>query len=787
MIREERNALLLLVAFTIAATLLYVTVLRPALDHVTRPSPVRHPSAESDPAPRVDTRPKSARRMLGLEARLVDAVTGTPLPDADVTVTNVDDIAEPTATLDEDGHLRIDHLPPEITFGVGIECDGYEPRQFSHLRGDARSIIPLGVVALEPRRQVQVVVRDAEGGPVDRARVTLHPRDARATTATALERAARVAEAVLATPLQTSATDADGAATMRDIPAAAAVVVVSNGEDGATAHEVDPFSGSVREEVVLAPGVTFRGEIVDPSGNAVARARVVLVESKDGPGPGLSFAVVDTDADGRFTATRVDPVPHYVFVIAPGRAARGLGPYPSDTEHGVLITAPDGADVEGKVLTRTGVPPADAEVTGRANVPGAVLRRAKCDRAGSFVLEGLSVGHAVVELNARGYAPERAHVPVASFGGEVSLRLDAPGRLIGTVTADGEPVSGAVVRDLRDGARAVSDVRGEFRLDGLAAGRVDLEARAARHAPARVEAEVRLREEAGIRIALTPGGELEVLVQGPGSEARPFATVSAYLVLADGSIALLPTTSAITGSTGRARLVNLGAERPVVLFVRASGHAPARSNPIQVTPELASAGVALTLGAGGLVEGTVTDAAGALVTGAAIIAIASPDHDDDRGRIGFASWTTRTADDGTFRLSNIPSGHHVLVARRGGDRAMSAPLAVRDGARIGGVVLALAPVSPLRGRVIDASGRPIADAVVTFREAPTADAAASEAAEPILPSPVRATVRTDAAGRFEVAPDRSVPYSVEVIAGDRRVTAEVEPSASEVVLRFEED
>ncbi|MFG0319876.1 MAG: carboxypeptidase-like regulatory domain-containing protein, partial [Planctomycetota bacterium JB042] len=358
MIREERNALLLLVAFTGAASLLYLLVLRPALRDVTRPiapRPEVEAAARTDEGrPPVDARPKSARRMLGLEALLVDAVTGRPRSDATVTVTRVDDIAEPTASLGADGALRVDHLPPDITFGVEIECDGYEPRSFPRLRGEAREVLSLGVVALEPRRRVRVAVRDEDESPVDRARVSIRPRDDVAPSDDARARAARVAEALLLPAVATAATDSDGVATLRDLPPRHALVSISSGERPTVVHEVDVFAGDVTEPVTLGPGVPFRGRAVDPGGTAIPGARVILVEAREGPGPGLSVAVTDADDDGRFTAPRVAPVPHHVFVIAPARAAVALGPFPPGGREDVVVAVPDGAAIEGTLRSRTG-------------------------------------------------------------------------------------------------------------------------------------------------------------------------------------------------------------------------------------------------------------------------------------------------------------------------------------------------------------------------------------------------------------------------------------------------
>ncbi len=781
MIREERNALLLLVAFTGAASLLYLLVLRPALEDATRPvapRPETAAAAETEAERRpIDARPKSARRMLGLEALLVDAVTGRPRSDAEVKVTRVEDIAEPTASLGADGTLRVDHLPPDITFGVEIECDGYEPRSFPRLRGEAREVLSLGVVALEPRRRARVTVRDEDESPVDRARVTLHPRDDVAPNEGARSRAARVAEALLLPAVATAATDADGVAVLRDLPARHALAVVSSGERPTVAHEVDVFGGDVSEPVTLGPGVPFRGRAVDAGGAPIAGARVVLVEARDGPGPGLSTAVTDTDDDGHFTAPQVSPVPHFVFVVAPARAAVALGPYPPGGRDAVVLAVPDGAAVEGTLRSRTGRRPPAVEVIGRSDVPGAVSLRTRTAEDGSFALDHLAVGHATLTVLAEGFAPERAVVPVASFGAEVDLRLDPPARLVGTVTSDGRPRSGAVVRDLAGGRRAVTDVDGSFRLDGLAAGMVRLETRAARHAPRRTEAEVLLREESSTEIELAPGGELPVVVRSADGEARPGARVAAHAVLPSGRLAPVPRSSATADAAGVARLANLRPEEPIVLFGRAAGHAPSRSSPIEVDPELTEAGVELTLGVGGPVEGVVLAPDGTPAGGAVVTALPAA---GPAGTHAFGPRSARTGDDGRFRLARLPAGRVRLLAVRGEERALGAPIAVRNGARTGAIELTLAPVPALAGRVLDAEGRPVPGASVTLLEAAPGDEGGDEAAEaPVVP----ATAYCDAAGRFVLQPLRRVELVVEATtdAGTIRTTAP--PGATAVELR----
>ncbi|MFG0316700.1 MAG: hypothetical protein ACF8XB_05465, partial [Planctomycetota bacterium JB042] len=432
---------------------------------------------------------------------------------------------------------------------------------------------------------------------------------------------------------------------------------------------------------------------------------------------------------------------------------------------------------------RTGRRPPSVDVVGRADVDGAVAIRTLTEADGSFALDHLAVGHATLTAVADGFAPEHAVVPVASFGAEVDLRLDPPGRLVGTVTSGGTPRSGAVVRDLAGGRRAVTDVDGTFRLDGLSPGRVRLETRAARHVPRSTEAEVRLREDATTEIELARGGDLPVVVRGGDGEARAGAHVSAHAVLPSGRIAALPRAVATADAAGVARLANLRPEEPIVLFGRAAGHAPSRSNPIEPGPELAEAGVALTLGAGGPVEGVVLAADGEPAGGALILALPAA---VESGALPFGPRSARTADDGTFRLARLPAGRVRLVAVRGEERALGAPIVVRDGVRTGTVELTLVPVPPLAGRVLDAEGRPARGARVTLLEAATGTDGGDEETRPAEDRPPErgvATAFTDAAGRFVLQPLRRVEHVVEAVTPEGTLRSTVPPETQTVELR----
>lgn len=256
-------------------------------------------------------------------------------------------------------------------------------------------------------------------------------------------------------------------------------------------------------DVPLRAAVLTFGHVADLDGAPVAGAEVRILPG-DAASRGIKtklLATLRTNDAGRF-----DPGPLAVGVYdleARGEgyaslAARGIEVPRQDASHGpldlgTLVLAP-GLALEGRVVDSEGRPVPDAEVhygTGGRLYPAAVKgagKLAHTDPEGRFVLRDLGPGEQLALVVAKkGYLDLiLARVEVAEREAfEVVLERAATVRGK-VVDADGEPIAGAQIQLVPEGgggmrmegpsSEAVSDAEGLFALDGVAPGRVGLQA-----------------------------------------------------------------------------------------------------------------------------------------------------------------------------------------------------------------------------------------------------------------------------------------------------------------------
>ena len=135
----------------------------------------------------------------------------------------------------------------------------------------------------------------------------------------------------------------------------------------------------------------------------------------------------------------------------------------------------------------------------------------------------------------------------------------------------------------------------------------------------------------------------------------------------------------------------------------------------------------------------------------------------------------RALPDGSFRLQGLVDGAHTLLAG-----SESAGYGLEPGVTAGatGVVVRVKPVSPLRVRIVDAEGQPVAKATVRIDKVNGAP----------LSLPGRTGGMTDAAGIAELAAPEGL-VSLNAFAEERRLggLATVEchggsPASVEIVL-----
>lgn len=415
----------------------------------------------------------------------------------------------------------------------------------------------------------------------------------------------------------------------------------------------------------------------------------------------------------------------------------GAAPRPPAGLEGSVRRALDGSPVDG------------ALVVARSEEKGSPLVWVHSDVDGSFALPVRGGGPFTVRVEAEDLAPEvRAGISVLTA---LAFTLESGATLEGVVRdASGSLVPGAHV-EARDGEAASltppfepgagvrlgrSDAEGRFRLTGLARTRHDVVAR--------------LRGVGrGTREDVRPGSPVEVFLS-------PAPTVVGRVHLADGT----PVPGAVAWAESRSGQAPSPAERTdaegrfeiagkpgetLDVWVRRPGWAPALA-----TARLGADGevpVDVVLERGARVAGRLVDSdrrplAGQVVVEALGEAAVSPLVSD--------AWAVDAAADGRFVLTLVPSGPLRLTARSGarGPQPVEIDVGLRQAqVDLGDVVLE--PTLALRGRVRDATGRPVADATVSVPA-------------PSRPRPLEA--RTGADGAFVLAGLPAQPALLQVRA-----------------------
>ncbi len=411
----------------------------------------------------------------------------------------------------------------------------------------------------------------------------------------------------------------------------------------------------------------------------------------------------------------------------------------------VAIALQKAAGVAGKVTDEKGAP-----------VSGAHVR---------FVVE--QGRNQTLEAAKAGYVTAKRH-GITLKGGEVvkdvalilKRGLEARGRV---VDPGGQPIAGASVRvsrpegetsrfmfrigGLEDSQKpdAWSGPDGSFRVAGLEVGEYVLVVQREGYALKQIPS-VMVQAEGSNDwppVVLSPGVAIAGFVRNGKGEPVIGAQISSFAVNAG------PRGSTSTDAEGRFRLDGFGADRPVMLSVRADGYASLQR---QVTPP--SDDLALVLKTTGTIRGRVEDAATHRPVTDFSASYASPRTGGFGGmqiRMGGDSEKAFQSADGTFELTDVPAGKWKVVASAPGYRpAEVAGIEIGEGETKEGVVLSLKKGASVSGRVLDprrATGVP--NASVSWSEGSGASQFPVAAAIARLTGDGTA-VSTDADGRYRL-------------------------------------
>jgi len=572
-----------------------------------------------------------------------------------------------------EGRVRLENLP-RPPWDVAVHARGLAPKRVERVDGTK----PLRV-RLEPGAVVTGVVRDgATRDPVAGAAVWVWVGLGVAAADRWDPEAGRVS----------TTTDARGRFRLEGLGGGdATVTATAPGLGRAIRQSVRPGTAV---ELFLMPGAMISGVVRDEAGRPVKGA--VIRAMPEGFGPYVPPAE-RCDAGGRFLLAGLEGGT-YVVVAREGPRAPAVAVVSVDArgEAATDLTLTEGGFVTGRLVDGVG-----KAVTGRvrlSSLDGVVLHvlihhlvETQAGSDGRFVLGPTPPGDLVLQVSAPGFAPRVVETAAASRtrGTDLGDVVLESGPVLRGVVQDrqGAGIAGATLRAFSFGrgptlpAEAESDEAGAFVLAGLAAGTLDVTARAPGYASSRQTVTVGTEN---VVFALDAGGTVVgAVVDGKGQP------VSGAMVraVADGDETEIPAMGLASDGDGRFTLYDVRPGRYVV-DARAAGYAPGNVSGVRVSAGGATDVGTLRLRSGGVLQGTVTDSAYEPISGASVRV--------ETGSFTGPGQSTQTDGAGAFQIAGLAAGHLDVVAQH----ASFAP------ARLAGVT-------------IDPEGRPAEAAIVMTR------------------------------------------------------------------------
>jgi protocatechuate 3,4-dioxygenase beta subunit len=462
-------------------------------------------------------------------------------------------------------------------------------------------------------------------------------------------------------------TDARGRFRLEGIaPGLQSLTAIAHGLGSARKNEVRPGS---TVNLIARPGGWLAGRVTDPQGRPVAGA---LVRAELEPQFWTSSSVETTDADGRFEIAGLDPGTYTVMArhadfaaaLAGGVAVTGEG------RGDLAIVLTTGAAVSGRLVDNEGRPLAGRvnvqELAGQA-VPRSLTDLLRADAAddGRFRVERLAPGSYALGAVAPRFSGRRVEAevsgrePVVDVG---DIVLEQGVAIRGRVrTVAGVPIADAEITTgsfdmVRGGAfsEARSGPDGTFVLAGLIPGPTQVNVRASGFAS--VNDKTLMAGDEPVDVILTPGGSIGGLVVEEANHP-----VDAYRIVVNPAKARHPfegrVEKAVGSGDGRFLLEDL-ADETYVVQVLVPDRAPAVVPAVRVNAGRTTDAGIIRVPKGGVVRGTVTDAAGDPVVGATVKAYGTAqDVMEWRDQLQALSEGS-----GAFEIKGVPEGKRQIVA-----------------------------------------------------------------------------------------------------------------------------
>jgi protocatechuate 3,4-dioxygenase beta subunit len=629
--------------------------------------------------------------------------------------------------------------------------------------------VDLGDVMLEVGIAIRGRVRDSASQPIEGALVTTYSDDGDEFD---------------------TRSQADGTYTLAGLSSAGLFTVYASAPGMGRAQR-KAEAGATGIDFVLERGGSIAGTVVDEAGRPVDAFRVYarppVIIGGMGAGRGETFGA----ADGRFLLEDLGAGEYVVDVTAPDRAptvVSGVKVPVGGTGNAGTIRLTPGGIVRGVVVDTSSAPVTGASVY--ISGPGRDYTRSVpevlTDAGGSFELRGVPPGMAQVRVVHSAYTQglvSGVDVDPSRGPAEIRVVMTQGGRIEGRVRSrDGALPAGLVVtaRSQRAGVPWFTPTGpnlqpvaadGSFVLEHVPSGTVAVELLSGRggsyQGSQAAPAEVREGETTTVEIVLRSIAISGKVTRGgaPLAGARiEFYMPTTWISSGGGNANTLPPNAAITREDGSYDLVVSAAGKASVNIETADRRANLPAPPVEV-PDADTYSADFNFG-GAFIEGVVVEKeTDQPILGASVGAtlVAAP-----AGQRRYAG--AESGRDGRFRIDGVDPGEYTLTLRADTYGTESSTLTVGENG-VSGLRVTLARGLTIRGRVVDAGGRPVGGVIV-----------AGMAGEETMP--LYGYGRTLPDGSFEMANLAEKPYTLSV-QGDGGVFAivpAVPPGSSAVTL-----
>jgi hypothetical protein len=547
-------------------------------------------------------------------------------------------------------------------------------------------------------------------------------------------------------------------------------------EPAGTTHELRAGETTKLDLALALGGRTLTGTVTDASGGPIGGARIDAAKLDRSVRASNAVATTVTGTDGKYKLTVAEG---QLLVAASEPSYSAQSRYIEVTPAGATadFQLVPGGVIEGIVRDeRSHDPIASILVEADRDTPAlfgeSATRRVTTNADGRFRLAGLRPGaYSLIAKGAKLAAknPTLVGLGVAEQVTDVEILVGGAPSIRGLVVDEqGAPAVDVEIRSFGPGddISGKSDAKGAFVIDGVPPGRYSLTASSDQFLPAPpVRVEVADKDVDDIKITVSRGLRVKGHV-----ERRQVCEVEADAGIRRPGMMPLRLVPVTTSDDGE---FEIGPVRPGALDLKAhcaSGDVGAKH--VEVSPTLGA--FAIEVKAGGSIAGKVVDGQGKPVAAVSVMA-----GDGSRTTIvnGMVSGGIQAVTDarGEFELHGLTQGSYALrVLDRGRPLPTKSDTSVTLGnaeAKTGITLAVERPDGTIRGVVVGADGKPIADAWVSLDQS-IEDLIAAEppkGGSRMITVEARddgdgdggiAPVLTDANGKFEIANLPRVPFTV---------------------------